>query len=78
MPGSTVPVIRQPFGARDRLPYWAMGKFSGNHLYDLANDPAEDRNLAATADERDAAEQLRAALVEMEAPRDQLTRLGLE
>jgi hypothetical protein len=55
-----------------------MGKFSGNHLYDLANDPSEDRNLAATADERDAADQLRAALLEMEAPRDQLTRLGLE
>ncbi len=78
MPGSTVPVMRQPFDSGDRLPYWAMGKFSGNHLYDLANDPSEDRNLTATADERDATDQLRAALLEMEAPRDQLTRLGLE
>ena len=78
MPGSTVPVIRQPFGAGDRIPYWAMGKFSGNHFYDIANDPSEDRNLAETAVERDAAEQLRAALLEVEAPRDQLTRLGLE
>ena len=78
MPGSTVPVIRQPFGAGDRLPYWAVGKFSGHHLYDLVNDPAEDRNLAATAPEKDAMDQLRAALLEVEAPSDQLTRLGLD
>jgi arylsulfatase A-like enzyme len=78
MPGSSVPVIRQPFGAGDRLPYWAMGKFSGHHLYDLANDPTEDRNLAATWPERDAIDQLRAALIEVEAPSDQLTRLGLD
>jgi arylsulfatase A-like enzyme len=77
MPGSRVPVIRQPFVAGDLLPYWAMGPFSGNHLFDLADDPAEERNLAASRAERDAADQLRAALEEVEAPRDQFARLGL-
>ena len=78
MPGSKVPVIRQPFATGDRLPFWANGRFSGNHLYDLANDPGEDRNLAGTRAESDAADALRAALVEMEAPSDQLVRLGLK
>ncbi|HXN87473.1 MAG TPA: sulfatase-like hydrolase/transferase [Candidatus Binataceae bacterium] len=77
MPGSKVPVIRQPFGASDRLPFWAMGKFDGHHLYDLANDPLEERNLTGTSSEKDATEQLRAALKEIEAPDDQLMRLGL-
>jgi arylsulfatase A-like enzyme len=77
MPGSKVPVIRQPFGAGDRLPFWALGPFSGNHLYDLADDPGEDRNLAGGAAEKRAAELLRHALVELEAPSDQLERLGL-
>ncbi|HYB91691.1 MAG TPA: sulfatase [Candidatus Binataceae bacterium] len=78
MPGSLIPVIRQPFQAGDMLPYWAIGDFSGNHLYRLSDDPAEERNLAGTRAERDAADKLRAALEEVEAPRDQLVRLGLE
>ena len=77
MPGSTVPVIRQPFQPGDLLPYWAWGRFSGNHLYDLREDPAEDRNLAGTAGEKEAADELREALVEIGAPDDQLARLGL-
>jgi len=78
MPGSSVPVLRQPFRAGDRLPLWAWGEFSGNHLYDLVDDPAEERNLAGSAAERDAADALRAALDAVEAPADQLVRLGLE
>ncbi len=77
MPGSKVPVIRQPFDADDRLPYWALGAFDGNHLYDLDDDPAETHNLAGGLAERRAAEQLRAALLDVEAPDDQLERLGL-
>jgi hypothetical protein len=77
MPGSRVPVIRQPYVAGDMLPFWARGGFSGNHLYDLANDPDEERNLCGTRIENDAAEQMRAALREIEAPADQLERLGL-
>lgn len=77
MPGSTVPVIRQPFAAGDRLPFWAWGPFTGNHLFALRDDPGEERNLAGDAAERDAADALRAALESVEAPREQFERLGL-
>jgi arylsulfatase A-like enzyme len=77
MPGSAIPVLRQPFLAGDALPFWALGPFSGNHLYDLANDPAEQRNLAGRPEERRAEEALREALIALEAPAEQLERLGL-
>jgi arylsulfatase A-like enzyme len=77
MPGSKVPVLRQPFGPGDLLPYWALGTPSRSELYDLADDPGEERNLCGTPREREAAEKLRAALHEVEAPDDQLVRLGL-
>ena len=77
MPGSTVPVIRQPFVAGDLLPYWALGGFSGNHLYDLRNDPDEDENRAGERGEREQADRLRQALLAVEAPADHLVRLGL-
>jgi len=77
MPGSTVPVIRQPFREGDMLPFWALGSFSGNHLYNVRDDPTEEENLAGHAVEKRAAERLRAALAEIEAPDDQFVRLGL-
>ena len=77
MPGSAVPVLRQPFRAGDLLPLWAVGQFSGSHLYDLGDDPDEEQNLAGTGAERGAADALRAALDAVEAPHDQLERLGL-
>ncbi len=77
MPGTKIPVIRQPFRPGDPLRFWAMGHFSGNHLYALEDDPSEERNLAGTRHEHDAADQLREALGEIEAPADQLERLGL-
>ena len=77
MPGTTVPVIRQPFAGGDFLPFWAYTEFAGNLLFDLHNDPVEERNLAGSAIERRAAEQLRNALQEIEAPNDQFVRLGL-
>lgn len=77
VPGSTVPVIRQPFREGDLLPYWAWGGFSGNALYDLGDDPGETRNLAGRRAEKEAADQLREALRAIEAPDDQLDRLGL-
>jgi arylsulfatase A-like enzyme len=77
MPGSKIPVLRQPFREGDFLPYWAYGNFSGHHLYDLANDPDESENLAGTPAEAQLAEHLREALREIEAPDDQLPRLGL-
>ena len=77
MPGSDVPVIRQPFTSGDRVPYWGMGTPPGHHLFDLAEDPGERRNLAGTAAERDATDLLRAALESVDAPQDQYARLGL-
>ena len=78
MPGSEVPVIRQPFQQGDLLPYWAIGPFSGNHLYDLREDPSEDENLRGSSAEKELADKLRQALQEVEAPDDQMSRLGME
>ena len=77
MPGSTIPVLRQPFRPGDLIPFWGAGRFSGSHLFDLRDDPAEERNLAGSAREQDLAERLRAALLAIDAPSDQLERLGL-
>jgi arylsulfatase A-like enzyme len=78
MPGSKVPVIRQPFVQGDLLPYWAGTEFSGNHVYDLANDPSEEENLADSKREGDLADKLREALRQVEAPSDQFERLGMQ
>jgi arylsulfatase A-like enzyme len=77
MPGSRVPVIRQMWDASDALPYWAGRRFSGNHLYDLRDDPGENENLAGAACEIDAAGALRDALKSVDAPAEQFVRLGL-
>jgi len=76
MPGSTVPVIRQPYSAGDALPYWAYAQFEGTLAFDLGDDPAEDRNRADDGLGRDLADMLHAALVDVEAPTDQFARLG--
>jgi arylsulfatase A-like enzyme len=78
MPGSPVPVLRQVWEAGDRLPFWAATRFRGNMLFDLANDPGEDANLAGGPAEAGAAERLSAALSAIGAPQTQLQRLGLE
>ncbi|HEX2594821.1 MAG TPA: sulfatase [Rhizomicrobium sp.] len=78
MPGSNVPVIRQHWDESDPLPFWAAARFSGNHLYDLNNDPSEEENLANSGREADAAEKLRTALKAVEAPDEQFVRLGLK
>jgi arylsulfatase A-like enzyme len=77
MPGSAIPVIRQPFQPGDLLPYWAYGRFTGNHLYNLNDDPSEEHNLAGEKLERDFADLLRQELQKIDAPDDQLARLGL-
>lgn len=78
MPGSTIPVIRQPFREGDMLPFWAWGPFDGNELYDISNDPGEDADLAGTPLEKVAADLLHDALKEIEAPSDHYVRLGLD
>jgi hypothetical protein len=77
MPGSTIPVIRQPFREGDLLPFWSVGTPPGNHLWNIADDPNEEHDLAGTAVERELEEKLREALRAVEAPGDQLERLGL-
>ena len=77
MPGSTVPVIHQPYDAGDPIPFWGRTRASGNLVFDRINDPAEEQNLAGSVLEGQLAQQLRAALLEIEAPASQFQRLGL-
>ncbi len=77
MPGSDVPVIHQPYADGDPIPFWGRARFSGNHVYDLANDPGETENLRGQTIEKQLAEQLRAALTDLDAPKAQFERLGL-
>jgi arylsulfatase A-like enzyme len=78
MPGSDVPVIRQPFADGDPMPLWAAtGKAREHLLFDLDDDPGEEDNRAGTREEREAEELLRVALASVEAPDEQLARLGL-
>ena len=77
MPGSTVPVIRQPFRAGDMLPFWAMAEQYETILYDRTEDPDETVNRVGDAIAREAEELLRSALVSVSAPDEQFERLGL-
>ena len=77
MPGSAIPVIRQPFVAGDMLPFWAIGGFEGDHMYDISIDPAEAENRASDKAAKEAAHNLRDALRTIDAPDEQMERLGL-
>ena len=79
MPGSTVPVIRQPFRSGDMLPYWAGSPsiVGRHHLYDLDLDPDEQENRTGEAVEKEMVDLLRAALEDVGAPAEQLERLGV-
>ena len=79
MPGSDIPVLRQPFVPGDAVPLWAMSpdKVGRHHLYDLGEDPNETHNLVGGAIEAELEGLLREALVSLEAPTEQLDRLGL-
>jgi arylsulfatase A-like enzyme len=78
MPGTTVPVIRQPFAPGDLLPYWVNPRcVDRHHCYDRGVDPDETENRAGEAIGRELADLLRTALDEVEAPSEQYDRLGL-
>ncbi len=78
MPGSTVPVIRQPFGADDPVPFWArIGTFQGDCYFRRDEDPHEIDNRLDLVDRDDALDALREALRAIEAPSEQLERLGI-
>jgi arylsulfatase A-like enzyme len=76
--GSDVPVIRQPFAPGDPLPYWAGRPATETILFDRSEDPAETANLVGDdRREKAAVDLLRAALEEVDAPKEQLERLGV-
>ena len=78
MPESSIPVIRQPFRPGDMLPYWCAGQRANWHcLYNVDNDPDEAENLLGTRDEADMLDLLRTALDAVDAPAEQLERLGI-
>lgn len=80
MPGSDVPVIRQPFAPGDPLPFWAGGarNVGRHHLYDLDVDPDETENRAGEpSTEAEMVDLVRTALEEVDAPDEQFARLGL-
>jgi hypothetical protein len=73
-----VPVIRQPFEPADSVPFWALGARPDEHvLFDIADDPLETANLTGTTREKEAIDLLRTALEEVDAPKEQLERLGI-
>ena len=81
MPGSTIPVIRQPFQPGDLLPFWAYAPEYETMLFDRHEDPAETRDITRDRASRgavdEATELLRHALAVVDAPDDQFLRLGL-
>jgi arylsulfatase A-like enzyme len=79
MPGSTVPVLRQPFRAGDMIPLFASSaRIAGDHhLYDLDLDPDEQENRQGEAGEKAWVDALEQALRSVEAPAEQFARLGL-
>ena len=77
MPGSDVPVIRQPFDAGDPLPFWGTGRRTDEHLlYDLDGDP-RPRTSRARGSKPSWRTCCAYVLAEIEAPADQHERLAL-
>ena len=78
MPGTEIPVIRQPFQQGDLLPFWSMNPdIDKHHLYNLKEDPEENHNKVGEKSEGNMIDILRVALKEMEAPEEQFVRLGI-
>jgi arylsulfatase A-like enzyme len=77
MPGSTIPVIRQPFREGDLLPFWAYAKQYETLMFNRAEDPDETVNRIGDSIAKEAEELLRVALTEVDAPSEQFERLAL-
>jgi arylsulfatase A-like enzyme len=78
MPGTDVPVIRQPFQKGDPLPFWAAGDPpSASYLFDTATDPDERENRVGEALERHLLEAVAGELRAIGAPDDLLERIGV-
>jgi hypothetical protein len=77
MPGSTIPVIRQPFREGDLLPFWSYAKQYETIMFHRGEDPDESVNRIEDSIAKDAEELLRVALTEVDAPSEQFERLAL-
>ena len=77
LPGSTIPVIRQPFREGDLLPFWSYAKQYETILFHRTEDPDETVNRIGDSIAKDAEELLRVALIEVDAPSEQFERLAL-
>ena len=81
MPGSDVPVIRQPFTTGDEVPFWArMNSFHGDVVFNRKEDPLEEQNLVrgnSLEASSTQVEAMREALKAIEAPSLQFERLAL-
>lgn len=78
MPGSEIPVIRQPFREGDLLPFWSVSPVvDDHHLYDLDADPGEEHNRLGDPAETMMIEMLQQALRDVSAPDEQFERLGI-
>ena len=77
MPDAQVPVIHQRWEEGDAVPFWALSRMTGNHLFDLTADPREDNNLAGSPAEPALVKRLAVVLSELEVPATQFERLGL-
>ena len=81
MPGSDIPVIRQPFTTGDDVPFWArMNSFHGDVVFNRKEDPNEEHNLVkdrSVTSSSSQIEAMREALKSIEAPLVQFERLAL-
>jgi arylsulfatase A-like enzyme len=77
MPGSTVPVIRQPFQPGDMLPFWGWGAPVDDHHLHHIDDLQESEHLVGGAVEAEMLALLGDVLRDLDAPDDQFERLGL-
>jgi len=78
MPGTDVPVIRQPFVAGDPLPFWAGATPPDDtHLFDVSVDPDEVEDMVGTRAEAGLVDALAGELRAIQAPADLLERLQL-
>lgn len=77
MPGSMIPVIRQPFQEGDLLPFWGYAKQYETMMFHRGEDPDETVNRIDDSITKDAEELLRVALHQVDAPSEQFERLAL-
>ena len=79
MPGSDIPVLRQPFTQGDQMTIWSFGDQSvdKHYLIDITVDPDEQENRTGEKSEEEMLEMLRSAMLSINAPDDQFQRIGL-